>query len=71
MATIKVPTKAESVINYDAEADVLYISFGNPRKAEGIDVGDGTILRIDPDTGEVIGITLLDFKRRAESKEVS
>jgi len=71
MATIKVPTKTESVINYDAEADVLYISFGNSRKAEGIDIGDGTILRIDPDTEEVIGITLLDFKRRAESKEVS
>jgi len=71
MATIKVPAKVESVINYDAEADVLYISFGNPGKAEGIDIGDGTILRVNPDTGEVIGITLLDFKRRAESKEVS
>ncbi len=71
MATVKIPTKTESIINYDAEADVLYVSFGKPRKAEGIDIGDGTILRIDPDTGEVIGITLLDFKRRTSNSEVS
>jgi len=68
MATVKLPTKAESVINYDKEADVLYVSFGNPRRAEGIDIGDGTILRIDPDTEEVIGITILDFKKRAETE---
>jgi len=69
MATVKLPTKAESVINYDKEADVLYVSFGDPRRAESIDIGDGTILRIDPDTEEVIGITILDFKKRAETKQ--
>ena len=71
MATVKVPNRAESVISYDAEADVLYVSFGKPRRAEGMDIGDGTILRIDPDTEEIIGITILDFKRRTKSKEES
>ena len=30
--------------DYDAEADVLYISFGNPKNAEGVDIGEGTII---------------------------
>jgi uncharacterized protein YuzE len=68
MATLKIPEKAQSVIHYDEEADVLYISFGEPRPAEGLDIGDGTILRVDPKTDEVIGLTLLDFSKRAEER---
>jgi len=45
--------------DYDADADVLYISFGNPKNAEGVDIGEGTIIRIEPDTKEIIGITIL------------
>ena len=68
MATIKIPLESKSVISYDSEADVLYVSFGRPRRAEGIDIGDGTILRIDPETQEVVGITLLDFRKRVEKE---
>jgi len=57
---------AETLIHYDSEADVLYISFGEPRPAEGLDIGDGTILRIGPKTEEVIGLTILDFSKRVE-----
>ncbi|GIX46027.1 MAG: hypothetical protein KatS3mg131_0238 [Candidatus Tectimicrobiota bacterium] len=32
---------------YDGEADTLYLSFGPPRAAIGIDVGDGVIVRYD------------------------
>ena len=46
--------------DYDAEADVLYISFGNPQKAEGVDIGEGTIIRIQPDSKEITGITILN-----------
>lgn len=46
--------------NYDAEADVLYISFGNPQNAEGVDIGEGTIIRIQPDSNEIIGVTILN-----------
>jgi len=34
---------------YDAEDDVLYISFGEPEKAEDIVIGEGIIIRINPD----------------------
>jgi uncharacterized protein YuzE len=49
---------------YDDEADVLYISIGEPRPAEGIDIGEGTIIRIDPKTKEVVGLTLLSLSKR-------
>jgi len=66
MATLKIPKRANSVIHYDPEADVLYVSFGEPRPAEGIDIGDGTILRVSPGTREVVGLTILDFSKRTE-----
>jgi uncharacterized protein YuzE len=71
MAAVKIPPQAQSVINYDEEADVLYVSFGKPRKAEGIDIGDGTILRVDPETGQIVGITILDFKKRTGEDGIS
>jgi len=71
MAAVKIPSKAQSVINYDAEADVLYVSFGKPKKAEGIDIGDRTILRVDPETGQIVGITILDFKKRTGEDGIS
>jgi uncharacterized protein YuzE len=49
---------------YDAEADVLYLSFGEPEEAEGIDVGEGMIVRMNPQTNEVVGITIIGFSRK-------
>ena len=31
--------------DYDGEADVLYVSIGKPRKATGVDIGQGVIVR--------------------------
>jgi len=32
---------------YDEEADVLYVSVGEPQPALGVDIGEGVILRYD------------------------
>ena len=53
-------TKDKIKWDYDAEADVLYISFGNPKNAEGVDIGEGTIIRIEPGSREIIGVTILN-----------
>lgn len=45
--------------DYDGEADVLYLSFGEPRAATGVDIGEGVILRYDEEKGEVVGLTIL------------
>ena len=61
MATLNITEKKDKINwDYDADADVLYISFGNPQNAEGVDIGEGTIIRIEPDSKEIIGITILN-----------
>jgi uncharacterized protein YuzE len=42
---------------YDAEADVLYISVGEPRNAEGI-------ARVESQTMEVVGLTIIGLRQR-------
>ena len=54
----------ELKMKYDREADVLYCSFGDPRPALSTEVGDGVVVRHDPTTDEVVGITIVDFFRR-------
>jgi uncharacterized protein YuzE len=49
---------------YDEEADVLYLSVGEPKPAEGIDIGDGVILRYNEAQREVVGLTLIGLRAR-------
>lgn len=60
----KVAVSLEKIdLDYDEEADVLYISFGKPRKAQdSIEVEDGIIYRIADN--EIVGITITNFKAR-------
>jgi uncharacterized protein YuzE len=68
METLNISEKKDKIKwDYDAEADVLYISFGNPMNAEGVDIGEGTIIRIQPDTKEIIGVTILNPLHRTLS----
>jgi len=61
METINISEKKEKIKwDYDAEADVLYISFGNPQNAEGVDIGEGTIVRVQTDTNEITGLTIIN-----------
>ena len=61
METLKIAEKKDKIKwDYDAEADVLYISFGNPMNEEGADIGEGTIIRIQPDSKEIVGVTILN-----------
>ena len=49
-------------IDYDKEADVLYVSFGKPQKAEdSIQDKDGIIRRKKGD--KIIGLTILNASR--------
>lgn len=59
-------------IGYDREADVLYLSLGEPRKGmEYREMGNGIVLRIDPETDGVIGLTVMDFVRNFSGVEQS
>ena len=65
MEAIKILDKKENLSwDYDEEADVLYISIGEPRKALGVDIGEGAIVRYVEETKEVVGLTLIGVKER-------
>jgi len=53
----------EVQFHYDREADVLYLSVGKLQRAKTVEMGEDFILRLHPETGEVIGMTIVDFKR--------
>lgn len=53
-------------INYDKEADVLYISFGKPQKADDSVQKEGIIRRTKGK--KVIGLTILNATRFASKK---
>lgn len=50
-------------IIYDDEADVLYVTFGTPKFTDYVEHSEDLILRLDPDTKRLVGITVIDFSR--------
>lgn len=59
MEAVKLFNKKKARLDweYDGEADALYISFGKPRAAVGVDVGEGVVARYDEEAKEVVGLT--------------
>jgi uncharacterized protein YuzE len=50
--------------SYDREADVMYFYFDHPQKAKTIELNDDFLLRLEPATQEVVGMTVVSFSRR-------
>lgn len=46
---------------YDRTADVMYFYFDRPRKAKTVELNDDFLLRLDPVTEEVVGMTVISF----------
>jgi uncharacterized protein YuzE len=54
-------------IDYDREADVLYLSAGDPARAVDFDeTADGHALRFDRD-GQLVGVTIVGARRLADT----
>ena len=68
MEAVKLFDKKNAPVDweYDGEADILYISFGKPRAAVGVDVGEGVVVRYDNKAKEVVGLTIIGVGRRLE-----
>ncbi len=63
-------------VNYDAEADVLYVSFDQSAHVTGIELTDNVLLRLDTgkESGQpprAIGLTLISFERMREAHKES
>ena len=46
-------------VSYDADADVLYLSIGKPRRAVGEQTPEGHIVHFDEETGEFCAVTII------------
>ena len=51
-------------ISYDPRVDVLYVSIGKPCAAVSQETDNGVLVREDLETGELVGMTVLDFMKR-------
>jgi len=60
--TLKVEKPKKVDWEYDKEADVLYISFGESRTALTMDLGSGILARYDKDTHEMVGFTIIGLR---------
>lgn len=62
---------SRNVLNflYDKEADVLYVSKGKPSKSDASDEErDEIVVRRDPTTKQVKGLTIINFSKKASNK---
>jgi len=65
MEAVKILEKPATINwDYDEEADVLYLSIGEPQPAIGVDIGEGVVLRYDESRQEVVGITLIGLRAK-------
>jgi uncharacterized protein YuzE len=65
MEALKLFDKKDAPLDweYDGDADTLYISFGKPKPALGVDVGEGVIVRYDEKAREVVGLRAVAVNR--------
>lgn len=65
MEAVKILERRDAIDwHYDEGADVLYLSVEERQSSEGIDIGDGLILRYDEGRKEVVGLTVLGLRAR-------
>lgn len=51
---------------FDKEGDVLDIAIDKPKRAISREIGNDVLVRIDPETKEIVGFTILNFEKRFE-----
>ncbi|TDI88193.1 MAG: DUF2283 domain-containing protein [Caldithrix sp.] len=49
---------------FHRKGDVLYISIGSPKEAISKEVNDDILVRVQPETEEIVGFTILNFVER-------
>jgi uncharacterized protein YuzE len=61
----------EGKINFffDEEGDMLDITIGKTRKAVAKELKNDMAIRVDPESGEIVGIVILNFMKRFRLKK--
>jgi len=56
-----VAQRTKLIVSYDRGSDVAYLSFGDPKPSVTEELNDHVLVRRDPKTNEVSGITIMNF----------
>lgn len=56
-------------ITYDPEGDILYITFGQPTASTGYQLSDQLLLRVDPGTKKVTGLTIFNYSHHSSTAQ--
>ena len=65
MEALKILEKSQNLEwDYDEDADVLYLSVGEPEKASGVGIGEGLIVRMDAAEKRMVGLTVVGLRSR-------
>ncbi len=65
MEALKILEKPDSLRwDYDDEADVLYLTIGEPKPAVGVDIGEGIVVCYDETEKQIVGLTLTGLRAR-------
>jgi uncharacterized protein YuzE len=54
-------------ITYDPEADILFITFGQPTASTGYQLSEQLLLRVDPGTKKATGLTIFNFSHHSSA----
>lgn len=60
--------KNKLIVSYDKEADVFYLSFGEPKQSVTEELDDHVLVRRDPKTGDLTAITITNLNEYFETK---
>ena len=50
--------------HYDADSDILYVWWKKPQEVACMEPDEGIVLRLDANTDQLVGYTLISFRRR-------
>lgn len=56
-------------LKYDPQTDILNVAFGKARKAVSVEQQPEVFVRLDPQTQEIVGLTVLGFKQNFLSQK--
>ncbi len=59
---VKIGPLAFDHADYDVDGDVLYLHVGDPTAAEGEETPEGHVLRFEPGTQRIVGLTVINAR---------
>jgi uncharacterized protein YuzE len=62
VANVKIGPLVFDRADYDPEGDVLYLHVGAPRDAEGEETPECHVLRFEPGTQRIVGLTVINAR---------